>query len=119
MKENLTNGAHDYFIEDLTNPKNEIAFIFGAGISIALTGTALNWQQWLSDGCKMLSDTELLNNLNSINSNTSIDKLKRIEEQIRIAQKIVDKLNQNGKYEQWMSVIENHEITDNDLALTH
>lgn len=118
MKENLTNGAHDYFIEDLTNPKNEIAFIFGAGISIALTGTALNWQQWLSDGCKMLSDTELLNNLNSINSNTGIDKLKRIEEQIRIAQKIVDKLNQNGKYEQWMSVIENHEITDNDLALT-
>lgn len=118
MKENLANGAYDYFIEDLTNPRTEIAFIFGAGISIALTGTALNWQQWLSDGCKMLSDTELLNNLNSINSNTGIDKLKRIEEQIRIAQKIVDKLNQNGKYEQWMSGIEDHEITDNDLALT-
>ena len=90
-----------------------ILFVFGSGISIALTGRKLSWKEWLRTGCEYVTETRQDNPT----LHDRIETAHSADELADIAEELIATLKQEGAYRQWMQdSFENQKITTPNLA---
>lgn len=91
-----------------------LVFVFGAGISNALTGRQYGWREWLLAGIHGLADVSLASALrDDLAGCSSADEL------IVAAGRVLDETKKDGTYAKWMHTsFETAEITDARLADT-
>ena len=99
------------FLNDIKGAN--ILFIFGSGISMALTGRNLSWREWLKAGCGYITEAKQ-------NKSALRERLKTAHstgELTAIAEELIEILKQEGTYQQWMhDSFENLEIKDPYIA---
>lgn len=105
---------HSYpqFEEALKN--NEIVYLFGTGISSALTNQRYSWWKWITDGIHFLKDKTQAGTLEKeLNDDGSTKNM------IAVAGKVLRAAKADGVYETWMqSSFETNPIRDRKLAVT-
>ena len=93
---------------------NDIVFIFGAGISSALSSSAPNWYRWIQAGIATLSNPNLSASLQS-----KLEVSKNAADLIAIVGKVLEDTRRNGTYDLWMhESFETAQITNSSLAYT-
>ena len=93
---------------------DNLVFLFGTGISAALTGKRISWYQWIEDGITLLKDDSLAEQLKSeLDADSSADNL------IEIVGKVLTAIKAEGTYSAWMQQsFETACITNSSLAET-
>lgn len=93
---------------------NDLVFMFGTGISAALTGERYSWYKWILDGIAVLKDIALANQLrDELDADTSADNM------ITVVGKVLTAAKADGSYEAWMhESFETAEINNEDLTRT-
>ena len=91
---------------------NKIVYIFGTGISSALTGVPYGWYQWILDGINTLHDTAIKKSLKKqLDANDSADNM------ISVVSKLIVFAKSEGSYDRWMQKsFESNTIKNNRLA---
>ena len=102
--------SHEDFFNDIKGAN--ILFVFGSGISVALTEKDLSWREWLKTGFNYITDSRQKSALyDRLNKAASTDELTSI------AEELIATLKQEGVYQQWMQTsFENLEIKKPDIA---
>ena len=92
--------------------ENKLVFLFGTGISSALTGKRYSWYKWISDGISNLSNSALASALQTeLDSDFSADHL------VNVAGKVIEEAKADGTYATWMhQSFEIAEVTNTALA---
>lgn len=90
----------------------EIVYLFGTGISSALTGKPYGWWKWINDGINCLvDDTQRLELSDELQKDDSTDNL------ITVAGKVMRYAKAGGTYDKWMrSSFESNSLTNAALA---
>ena len=104
---------HDYYEFNNAIQNEELVFLFGTGISSALTGQSYSWQKWIADG---------------INSCTDKTKAKQLRDQlandystsnmISVCGKVMEMTKEERIYHSWMhnafetNKVNNYELSD-------
>lgn len=93
---------------------DDLVFMFGTGISSALTGERYSWYKWIADGIGGLKDSTIAAQLKSeLDADTSADNL------VSVVGKVIKTAKADGSYSAWMhQSLETAEITDTALAQT-
>lgn len=110
MKANLTSNIEfDYAIQN-----KEIVFLFGTGISSALTGKPYGWWKWIADGISSLKDKTFAKSLmDELESDTSTSNM------ISVVGKLISAAKRDGSYTYWMqTAFESNIIINSRLAAT-
>ena len=93
---------------------NEVVFLFGTGISSALTGKPYGWKKWLEDGIALLKDRAL--------AKTLVDTLKEDDStsgMIAVAGRLMASAKHDGTYPYWMRAsFERNAIINRELCNT-
>ena len=91
---------------------DNFVFMFGTGISAALTGKRFSWYQWIVDGIALLKDDSLAEQLKSeIDADSSADSM------IEVVGKVLSAIKADGSYSAWMQQsFETAGITNPSLA---
>ena len=104
-------SKYNSFIKTLEH--EELVFLFGSGISAALTHRAGGWVQWILDGTAYIKDTVLADEIRqSVHHDMSADNL------IRAVGEVITATKNDGTYDDWMrdsmesSVIEDKLLAD-------
>lgn len=110
MKRDLTSNME--FVDAIKN--NELVYIFGTGISSALTGKRYSWWQWICDGIDGLKDLgkakELKTNLYNNNST---------ENMVQVVGDVLNQAKLDGTYHYWMKTsFESNEVENKKLVKT-
>ena len=110
MKTDINNYP-DFYCAVQSEP---LVYLFGTGISAALTGQKYSWWEWISDGIRYMKDPDLKEFCEkSLNENSSTENM------IHIVGKVLSKKKKNGTYEQWMKdSFETNPITNEELSHT-
>lgn len=75
----------------------ELVFLFGTGISGALTGERFGWYQWISDGIKGLKDYSIASDLRKrLEADSSADNM------ISVVGDVIESAKSDGTYNSWM-----------------
>lgn len=94
--------------------EDKLVFIFGTGISAALTGKTYSWYKWISDGISALKDAARATQLQ-----TGLDASSSADNLIAVAGKVLSAAKAEGAYSDWMhESFEAADITNHDLANT-
>ena len=93
----------------------ELVFLFGAGMSTALSGRPYGWDNWLLDGASGLKDRNLAASLE--------ERLKKkdlpADVMVRIAGEVLRAAREDGSYTPWMErAFAGRHVTDQALAGT-
>lgn len=93
---------------------DELVFMFGTGISSALTGKRYSWYKWIADGISGLEDSTIASQLKfELDADSSADNL------ITVVGKVIKSAKADGTYSAWMhQSFETAEITNTALAQT-
>jgi len=93
---------------------DELVFLFGTGISSALTGERYSWYKWIADGIDHLNDSAMAAQLKSeLDADSSADHL------IGVVGKVLKATKSDGTYSAWMQQsFETAEITNTALVET-
>lgn len=76
---------------------DDFVFMFGTGISAALTGKRFSWYQWIVDGITLLKNDSLAEHLKSeLDADSSADNL------IEVVGKVLTAIKAEGSYSAWM-----------------
>lgn len=93
---------------------NNLVYLFGTGISSALTGKPYGWEKWLLDGFLHMTDKTLAE---SYQAQLEADKSTNV--MIAVAGKVISAAKAEGVYEAWMSdSFEKNALTNDKLAAT-
>ena len=77
--------------------KEELVFLFGSGISAALTHQAGGWVKWILDGTNYITDKALADQIiQSVNNDKSADNL------ISAVGKVINATKSSHSYDDWM-----------------
>ena len=92
-----------------------LVFLFGAGMSTALSGRPYGWDNWLLDGASGLKDRDLAASLE--------ERLKKkdlsADVMVRIAGEVLRAAREDGSYTPWMErAFVGRHVTDQALAGT-
>lgn len=92
----------------------KIVYVFGSGISSALSGCHSSWCQWIADGIEHISDKTLAAKLKDrMKSEFSAESL------ISIVGCVIDATKKDGTYASWMEAsVESMTVTNASLAQT-
>src|SRR5690554_1738978 len=92
----------------------KIVYVFGSGISSALSGCHSSWCQWIADGIEHISDKTLAAKLKDrMKSEFSAESL------ISIVGCVIDATKKDGTYASWMEAsVESMIVTNASLAQT-
>ncbi len=92
----------------------KIVYVFGSGISSALSGCRSSWYQWIADGIEYISDKALATELkNRMESDSSAESL------ISVVGCVIDATKTDGTYASWMKAsVESMTVTNASLAQT-
>lgn len=106
----MNNTIFDTFMNELRD--NKVVFLFGTGISSALTDKPYSWYKWIVDGIDGLKDKELSNSYRTtLKADDSADNL------INMVGKVIDSKRQDGTYDEWMkSSFETNSIINQHLV---
>jgi len=93
---------------------DELVFMFGTGISSALTGERYSWYKWIADGISNLEDSKIASQLKSeLDADSSADNL------ISVVGKVIQSAKDDGSYSEWMhQSFETADIKNTALAET-
>ena len=78
--------------------EKKLAFVFGAGSSIALCPNAKTWYSWLQDGIALLHDESL-----TVTMREELENCANAESVIETASKIIEQSKQEQSYHTWMN----------------
>ena len=93
---------------------DKLVFIFGAGISSALSNSAPSWYRWIQAGIATLSDFHLSASLQS-----KLESSKNAADLIDVVGNVLEDTRRNGTYDLWMhESFETAQITNSSLAYT-
>lgn len=93
---------------------NNLVYLFGTGISSALTGKPYGWEKWLLDGFLHMTDKTLAE---SYKAQLEADKSTNV--MIKVAGKVISAAKAEGVYEAWMrDSFEKNALTNDNLAAT-
>ena len=97
-----------------TLQSTNLAYLFGSGMSSALTGAYYGWVQWIQDGIQLINDSALRSTLSdSLKHDNSADNC------IRVVGIVIAELRKSGRYDTWMQgTIEHQKIHEMDMAKT-
>ena len=84
------------FIKDVK--KRKVIFLFGTGITAALTGRPFSWKRWLEDGLESISDKEVATQLH-----IKLNKSESAQDYIIIANEIITRSKNCDEYHKWMN----------------
>ena len=95
--------------------KNDsLVYLFGTGMSAALTGKPYSWWKWIMDGIHCLKDTVLADEYQK-----SLQTVASTANMIDLAGKVLTQAKAEGTYDDWMKAeFETNLIADHELALT-
>ena len=101
----MINSLEQYPSLQTALKSNRVTYLFGSGISVALSGESVTWMNWLNNGIKQLKDRSLADRLyNKLHPKD--DKGNSItqsaEELIEIAGEVIAACNLEGVYDTWM-----------------
>lgn len=111
MKSNLCD--YPFFLEAIQN--NELVYLFGAGISSALTDNrSCSWWKWIHNGTYHMKDSTAAANLRkTMDDDSSTDNL------IKIVGEVLKTTKSEGSYLEWMKEsFESARVTNKALADT-
>lgn len=92
----------------------ELVYLFGTGISAALTGRSYSWWQWIMGGIAQMKDTVLASACQ-----TSLTNDSTTENMIEIAGQVLSATKADGTYADWMHTsFETNPLTNTALAAT-
>lgn len=105
----------DHYPEFLDAVKNNrLVYVFGAGISSALTGILYGWYRWILDGIRNLRDRDTADILKK-----ELDQDGSAENMIQVVGRLLKSAKAEGSYHEWMrEAFETNGITDTALAET-
>ena len=94
--------------------EDSLVYLFGTGISAALTGERYSWYKWINEGLEHMSDSILSDQYrNALDSDPSVDTM------IDCAGKIIAAVKADGTYDSWMKEsFESNALTNDILAET-
>lgn len=94
--------------------EDSLVYLFGTGISAALTGKSYAWQKWIMDGTHYMNDTVLANEYEK-----SLKRDGSTTNMIDIVSKVLAITKEEGTYDAWMkATFETNPIIDHELART-
>lgn len=110
MKKDLQ--SHMEFVDAIKN--NELVYIFGTGISSALTGERYSWWKWICDGIEGLKDVEKAKELKyRLSQDESTDNM------IQVVGDLLTEAKSENTYNTWMqAAFENNQLKNTQLAET-
>ncbi len=92
--------------------KEELVFLFGSGISAALTHQAGGWVKWILDGTNYISDKAIADQIRH-----SVDNYKSAENLIRVVGEVISATKSSHSYDDWMrGSLKSGNIEDDFLA---
>ena len=92
---------------------NKLVYVFGAGISAALSGKIYSWIHWLKDGIACIKNKEEAGQLMGL-----LNETPDVTGMVTIAGRIIEEVKRCGTYDEWMHAsfeccdIVNHELAD-------
>ena len=98
---------------------DDFVFMFGTGISAALTGERYSWYKWISDGISALKDSALSKQLKD-----ELDADSTADNMIAVVGKVLSAAKADGTYASWMhnsfeaTTIKNRELVSTLQKLT-
>lgn len=103
---------NEEFYKDIR--QNELVYIFGTGISSALTGKPYGWGKWIENGISRIADGKMRDDLKErLKVDWSTDNM------IKIVGEVLPIIRKEGSYFKWMQdSFETNHVTDYDLAKT-
>lgn len=108
-----------YNIQDFPSLKNaiqtkELVYLFGTGISAALTGKPYSWWKWIMDGISYVTNRSLAAQYEaSLKADNSADNM------IRVVGMLLQTAKREGTYDAWMkSSFETNPVANHPLAET-
>jgi len=110
----MKTSISDYYEFEKSISDDELVFIFGTGISSALTGERYGWKKWIEDGINYFTDRDTASVLAK-----SLENDSSAENMINVAGRVIDQAKAEGFYAKWMhSSFETAQITNEQLADT-
>lgn len=108
----MQTSTKDFYEFHQAIKNDELVFLFGTGISSALTGKQYSWWKWIVDGIGFLQNrmvaAQLQRKLEADGSTTNM---------IQVVGEILQEAKRDGSYQKWMhSSFEVNQITNGDLA---
>ncbi len=93
---------------------DEIVYLFGTGISSALTGEAYSWRKWIADGIQSVKNRRHAQKWeDSLNADSSADNM------IRVVGEVLAETKRDGTYQGWMKrSFESNPVRNMQLART-
>ncbi len=93
---------------------NELVFLFGTGVSSALTGKSYGWMKWIVDGIEGLTDRKCAEKLKG-----ELEGDNSTENMVSVVGKVMDAAKKDGTYASWMyNSFEANRIHNAQLANT-
>lgn len=94
--------------------ENELVYLFGTGISSALTGKEYGWYSWIIDGIQMIKSKSIASDLkNRLDADMSADNM------INVVSDVINALKDENLYEDWMKEsFESNHVSNLELAKT-
>ena len=94
--------------------QNELVYLFGTGISAALTGKNYSWKKWILDGTGYFSDRKAADDIAE-----SLQKDSSTKNLLNAVKTVLAVTKQERKYDQWMHrSFEENRVTNQNLAET-
>ena len=94
--------------------QNELVYLFGTGISAALTGKNYSWKKWILDGTGYFSDRKAADDIAE-----SLQKDSSTKNLLNAVKTVLAVTKQERKYDQWMHrSFEVNRVTNQNLAET-
>lgn len=105
---------HEYPAFKRAIQTDELVYLFGTGISSALTGQKYSWWKWITDGIQSLQDRTLAWTLDrKLKTNPSTQKM------IAVVGDVIQAAKAEGVYDDWMrKSFETHPINHGTLPAT-
>ncbi len=94
--------------------KDELVYLFGTGISAALTGKDYSWKKWILDGTEYFADS-----VSAENIRTSIKRDSSTTNLLKNVATVLEVTKREGTYPKWMQAsFEGQEIVNDSLKET-
>ncbi len=93
---------------------NRIVWLFGTGISAALTGKSYSWWKWMQSGIEVIKD-----GCKAGVCKASIEADPSVDNMVAVIEDIIDTLQSEGTYDEWMQLsFETNALENDTLSLT-
>lgn len=93
---------------------DSLVYLFGTGISAALTGQRYSWRKWITDGIRYMKDQDA-----GVSYEQALSRDASAQNMVDIAGKVLAATKEDGTYDLWMRTsFETNSVTNRALADT-